>query len=66
MTNTTAPATVTLTCDCGVCPGPITAPEGYITGTPKTIRTEVHNYSFMVRNPVMGRVMAGRGVQAAD
>ena len=57
--------TETHTCNCKVCNGiTITTPVGYISGTPKTVATEVHNYAQMTRSPVMGPVMAARGVMA--
>lgn len=51
--------TETHTCNCKVCGGiTITTPVGYITSA-----TEVHNYAQMTLSPVMGPVMAGRGVE---
>lgn len=36
----------TWTCDCTACKGlTFTAPEGYISGTPKQVRDMVHNYA---------------------
>lgn len=56
----------THTCTCTACNGlSFTAPDGYITGTPKDQKTQVHNYAHMTRNPVMAGVLAGRGIKAA-
>lgn len=56
----------TFTCNCVACGGiTIEAPVGYITGTAKRVSTMVHNYAQMTQSPVMGPVMASRGVKAA-
>lgn len=57
--------TTTHTCTCKACNGlAFTAPEGYLTGTPKQVREMTHNYAHMTRNPVMGPRLAAKGIEA--
>lgn len=65
--TSTATATVTHSCTCTSCKGEkaFTAPADYISGTPKAVRDMVHNYGYMVRNPVHGPILARRGLSVA-
>jgi hypothetical protein len=40
-------------------------PEPF-TEMPKTVRTMVHNYIAMTHNPVMGPVLAARGITTRE
>lgn len=57
---------ITHTCTCTACPGGLTfsAPAGFISGSPGARRDQIHNYAHMVRSPVIGPVLAARGVKA--
>lgn len=55
------------TCNCDACRGlSFSAPEGFISGSPKTQRDMIHNYAHMVRNPVMKRTLERRGIKAVE
>lgn len=56
------------TCTCTACNGKaITAPEGYITGTPKQVEQMVHNYvQYAHGSAPVGKIMCQRaGIAAA-
>jgi hypothetical protein len=55
------------TCNCRACNGlTITTPAGYITGSPKSVKTMVHNYAQGAHAAAgIGRIMADRaGIKA--
>ena len=56
----------THTCTCTACKGvTFTAPEGYISGTPKQVRDMTHSYAQMLASPLFTPRLAAQGVKVA-